>query len=196
MKVLVSWFAGKAHHSDKIAHDAHNTQDQLKSKTGSRMKSQRWSKWLCNVFITYVYQENECISVSTTFILKVLNFRSDQHFTNGVHILQILKMTCVNLRWINILKGIVQRILRGVARRLKQSELLNWRPASFSFWIFLGTPSGEEHKTVFSSLSKINWLYLVKVMLRCSLQQSTILSVIHTYIDFPQSANSGKSIFF
>ncbi len=31
------------------------------------------------------------------------------------------------------LKGIVQRILRGVNTRLKKFVLVNWRPASFSF---------------------------------------------------------------
>jgi hypothetical protein len=56
-------------------------------------------------------------------------------------------------------KGIVQQILRGVKTRLIQSVLLNWRPIPFFFLNFEGTPSQEEHKTIFSSL-KINEMAL------------------------------------
>jgi hypothetical protein len=48
-------------------------------------------------------------------------------------------------------KGIVQRILSRVESRLIRSMLVNWRSARFHFWI-LGTPSQEEHKTIFSGL--------------------------------------------
>ncbi len=51
-----------------------------------------------------------------------------------------------------LLKGIVQRIRRGVETRLIPSVLVNWRPAHFSFLNFKGTPSQEEHKTIFSIL--------------------------------------------
>jgi hypothetical protein len=48
----------------------------------------------------------------------------------------------------------------------------------FFFINFKGTPSQEEHKTIFSGL--IRWLYLVKVTLRRSVQQSAMLSVALT----------------
>ncbi len=52
------------------------------------------------------------------------------------------------------LKGIVQRILRGVVTRLIPSLQVNWRLAYFK-----ETPSQEEHRTIFSGL-KINEMAL------------------------------------
>ncbi len=63
----------------------------------------------------------------------------------------------------------------------------------FFFLNLEGTPSQENHKTIFSGLSERNWLCLVKVKLWRYFQQFAILC--DTYIDFPQSVNSGKSIF-
>jgi hypothetical protein len=61
--------------------------------------------------------------------------------------------------WVYHLKGIVQRILIGVNIKHKQSVLVNWRPGHFFFMNFKGTPSQEEHKTIFSG-SKINKMTL------------------------------------
>jgi hypothetical protein len=56
-----------------------------------------------------------------------------------------------------LVKGIVQRILRGVNIQLKQSVLVNYVEARpFFFLNFKGTLSQEEHKTIFSGLSEIN----------------------------------------
>jgi hypothetical protein len=61
------------------------------------------------------------------------------------------------------LVGIVQRILRGVGTaklETPQIFILN----------FEGTPSQEEHKTIYSGLSEINLLYLAKLTVRCFLK--------------------------
>ncbi len=50
----------------------------------------------------------------------------------------------------------------------------------FFFLNFKGAPSQEEHNTILSSLSELNWLCLVKVPLWCYFQQSAILSVTLT----------------
>ncbi len=64
-----------------------------------------------------------------------------------------LGMGHINLRSNKLnLKGIVQRILRGVKTKLIPSVLVNWRPAHFSFWYLKGTPSQEEQKTIYSNL--------------------------------------------
>ncbi len=55
----------------------------------------------------------------------------------------------------SLFKGIVQRILRRVDNRIKQSLLLNWRPGIFIL-NFKETPAREEYKTIFSGLSEIN----------------------------------------
>ncbi len=53
-----------------------------------------------------------------------------------------------------MLKGIAHQILRGVNIKLKKSVLVNWRPAFFFFLNFKGSPSQEEHKTIFSGFAK------------------------------------------
>jgi hypothetical protein len=63
--------------------------------------------------------------------------------------------------------------------------LLTRSPAVFIL-NFNETPLQEEHKTIFISLSEINCLYLVKVTLQHSFQQSAILSVTLT-LTFPLS---------
>ncbi len=50
-----------------------------------------------------------------------------------------------------LIKGTVQRILRGGESRLKPSVLLNWKWQIFVL-NFKGTPSQEGHKTIFSDL--------------------------------------------
>jgi hypothetical protein len=51
----------------------------------------------------------------------------------------------------------------------------------FFYLIVKGTPSQEQHKPIFSCLSKLNWLCLVKVTLRRYFQWSAILPVILTF---------------
>jgi hypothetical protein len=58
-----------------------------------------------------------------------------------------------------------------------------------------GHPSQEEHKTIFSSLKTTRWHCLLKVNLQSSFL-TVRYSLCNTYIDFPQSANSRKSIFW
>jgi hypothetical protein len=59
---------------------------------------------------------------------------------------------------------------------------------------FKGTPSQKEHKTIFSSLKK------GKMALSGQSDATALFSAVRytlcdTYIDFPQSVNSGKSSF-
>jgi hypothetical protein len=89
--------------------------------------------------------------------------------------------------------GIVQRILRGVNARLRKTVVMNWKPGNFFLSNFKGTPSQEEHKTIFSGLK------IKKMALSGSSYALAFFSTVHftlcdTYIDFPQSVNSGKSI--
>ncbi len=67
-------------------------------------------------------------------------------------------------------KGTVQRILRGVKTRLVRSMLVNWRPARF-FLNFKGTPSQEEHKTIFSGfkISEIALSNQIDFLAQCHL---------------------------
>ncbi len=80
------------------------------------------------------------------------------------------------------IKGIEQRILKGVNTKLKYSVLVNWRPSHFIlFYFFL---NGHHHKMSIKPFSAtqrlIRWLCLVKVMLQCYVQKSAILSVTLT----------------
>ncbi len=59
---------------------------------------------------------------------------------------------------------------------------------------FKGTPSQKEHKTIFSGLKISKWLCLDKVTLR-ALFPAICYTLCDTYIDFPQTVNSEKSIF-
>ncbi len=64
----------------------------------------------------------------------------------------------------------------------------------FFFSIFKGTPSQKVHKTIFSSLK------ISKMALSGQSDATLLFSAVHytlcdTYIDFPQSVISGKSIF-
>jgi hypothetical protein len=56
---------------------------------------------------------------------------------------------------------------------------------------FKGTPLQEKHKTIVSSLSKLNWLCLVKVALWHYFQQFGILSVTLA-LPFSSLVNYGK----
>ncbi len=49
-----------------------------------------------------------------------------------------------------LLQDTVQRILRGLESRLKWLVRLNWWPGRFFILNFKGTPSHEEHKTIFN----------------------------------------------
>jgi hypothetical protein len=57
------------------------------------------------------------------------------------------------------LKGIGQRILRGVNTKLNKIRPRKLEARPFFFLNFKGTPSKEEHKTIFSGL-KINEMAL------------------------------------
>jgi hypothetical protein len=59
---------------------------------------------------------------------------------------------------------------------------------------FKGTPSQEEHKSIFSGL-KINKMALSGQSDPTALFLAVRYTLCDTYIDFPQSVNSGKSIF-
>ncbi len=76
-------------------------------------------------------------------------------------------------------ESVLKVLSRG--RRLKLSILLHWRPRSSIFFIlnFKRTPSRKEHKSLFSGLSEIHWLCLVKVTALHSFHQSTMLLVTH-----------------
>jgi hypothetical protein len=58
--------------------------------------------------------------------------------------------------------------------------LVNWRPASFSFWISKGHHHKSSIKSFSAGLSEPNWLCLVKVPLRRYFQWSAILSMTLT----------------
>ncbi len=58
-----------------------------------------------------------------------------------------------------------------------------------------GTPSQEEHKTIFSGL-KINQMDLSRQSDATALFTEVRFTPCDTYIDFPQSVNNGKSIFW
>jgi hypothetical protein len=64
----------------------------------------------------------------------------------------------------------------------------------FFFSNFKGTPSQEEHKTIFSGL-KINKMPFSGQGDATALFSAVRYTLCDTYIDFPQSVNSGKSIF-
>jgi hypothetical protein len=64
----------------------------------------------------------------------------------------------------------------------------------FFFSNFKGTPSQEEHKTIFSGL-KINQMALSVQSDATALFSEVRYTLCDTYIDFPQSVNSGKTIF-
>ncbi len=64
----------------------------------------------------------------------------------------------------------------------------------FFFLNFKGTPSQEEHKTIFSSLKTI-MMALSGQSDATALFQAIRYTLCDTYIDFPQSVNSRKSIF-
>jgi hypothetical protein len=63
---------------------------------------------------------------------------------------------------------------------------------SFFFLNFKGTPSQEEHKAIFCSLSEINWFCLDKVMAFFLTVRSTLCD---TSVDFLQSVNLKKGQF-
>jgi hypothetical protein len=92
------------------------------------------------------------------------------------------------------LKGIVQRILTGDNTILKQSVLVNWRPARFSFRILKGHHHNRNIKPNFNSL-KISKMALSGQSDATALFSAVRYTLCDTYIDFPQSVNSGKSIF-
>jgi hypothetical protein len=62
-------------------------------------------------------------------------------------------------------KGIFRRILRKIneAQIIRAGKLA---ASQFFFLNFKGTPSQVQHKTIFSGISKLNLLCLVKVKLR------------------------------
>jgi hypothetical protein len=64
----------------------------------------------------------------------------------------------------------------------------------FVFPNLKGTPSQEEHKTIFSGL-KINKMALSGQSDATALFSAVRYNLCDPYIDFPQSVNSGKSIF-
>jgi hypothetical protein len=61
----------------------------------------------------------------------------------------------------------------------------------FFFSNFKGTPSQEEHKIIFSSLM-INKMALSGKSYAMVLFSAARYTLCDTYIDFPQSVNSGK----
>jgi hypothetical protein len=64
-------------------------------------------------------------------------------------------LVCVLVRQQNNVKGIVQRILRGsILGSIIRAGKLEAR--QFFFLNFKGTPSQEQRKTIFSSLSELN----------------------------------------
>ncbi len=65
----------------------------------------------------------------------------------------------------------------------------------FFFLNFKGTPSQQEHKIIFSGL-KIIKMALSGFIDATALFPTVRYSLCDTDIDFPQSVNSGKSIFF
>jgi hypothetical protein len=85
------------------------------------------------------------------------------NFYQGDSHSSILPRLFVILPQRKLVKGIVQRILRGVNTKKIRPRKLEARP--FFFLNFKGTPSQEGHKTIFSGL---RWLCLVKVTLRRS----------------------------
>jgi hypothetical protein len=87
-----------------------------------------------------------------------------------------------------ILKNTVQQILTGVNTTGK----LEARP--FFFSNFKGKPSLKEHKTIFSGL-KISKMALSGQSDATALFSAVCYTLCDTYIDFPQSVNSRKSIF-
>jgi hypothetical protein len=64
----------------------------------------------------------------------------------------------------------------------------------FFFSKFKGTPSQKEHKTIFSGL-KISQIALSGQSDATALFSAIRYTLCETYIDFPQSVNSRKSIF-
>ncbi len=64
----------------------------------------------------------------------------------------------------------------------------------FFFFNIKGTPSQEEHKTIFSGW-KINKMALSGQSDAPGLFSAVHYSLCDIYINFPQSVNSGKSIF-
>ncbi len=85
-------------------------------------------------------------------------------------------LVCVLVRQQNIVKGIVQRILRGsILGSIIRAGKLEAR--QFFFLNFKGTPSQKQCKTIVSGLSELNWHCLVKVTLRRYFQWSAILSL-------------------
>jgi hypothetical protein len=65
----------------------------------------------------------------------------------------------------------------------------------FFFSNFKGTPSQKEHKTIFSSL-KISKMALSGQSDVTVLFSAVCYTLCNTYIDFPQSVNSGKKVNF
>jgi hypothetical protein len=59
---------------------------------------------------------------------------------------------------------------------------------------FKGTPSQEEHKTIFSGLGKTDWLWLVKLIPRAflSLRKMTYWNLIDYRYDNPSSLLNHK----